>query len=132
MKTVFLDTNAYSDWVRSGRWAAEILTAEEVWISPVVLGELRVGFLGGGRTQENEALLQSFLQSPQVHLCSIGDESSKLYAELKHDLDKRGSPLPVNDIWIAASCLEQGNTLLTRDCHFEKLPQLRVRWPDEG
>lgn len=123
---VILDTNAYSDWVRSQAWAVEVSAARVVLIPSIVLGELREGFFGGFRTTENETLLTKVLSNNTVSIANISDETSHIYARLKNDLRTRGKPIPENDIWIAASCLEHGATLLTRDRHFELLPQVRL------
>ena len=126
---VSLDSNAYSDWRRSGLWSSVITFADRIFISSVVLGELRFGFRAGRFEKENERLLQEFLLSNVVEVASIGEEESPVYALLKDHLRQNGSPIPTNDIWIAASAITKGSSLLTRDKHFENLPQVRVRWP---
>ena len=125
-----LDSNAYSEWRRNGRWAEDISTAEEVHLSATVLGELRYGFACGGREAENLAALRAFLAEPTVVTDPAGEETAGIYAALKKQLRQQGTPIPENDIWIGAAALEHGLELLTDDRHFEKLPQVRVRWPE--
>ena len=125
---VALDSNAYSEWRRSGRWTEEISTAVEVHVSATALGELRYGFACGSRESENLAALRDFLSEPMVVTDRAGDETAEIYAALKKHLRSQGTPIPENDIWIAASAVEHGLELLTDDRHFEKLPQVRVRW----
>ncbi|HAA90566.1 MAG TPA: hypothetical protein DCE07_08400 [Peptococcaceae bacterium] len=48
------------------------------------------------------------------------------YAALRQKLKKAGRPIPENDIWIAASCLELDAMLLSRDAHFDFFPDLQV------
>ena len=63
-------------------------------------------------------------------MIEIGFDVARIYGELLHYLRQQGTPIPVNDIWIAAACVEHGCILLTRDRHFDKLPQVRVRYPE--
>ncbi len=121
---ILLDTNAYSDWRRDGRWNETIITASEVLIPAIVLGELRYGFQGAAQGPENEIKLQNFLRSPVVRVVTVGDPTSRSYANLKYFLRKAGTPIPENDIWIAALAVEHGVPVLTLDGHFEKLPQV--------
>lgn len=127
---VCLDTNTYSDWTRGIRWVELIAAAERVFIPSIVLGELREGFLGGSLVDENERVLIEILHDPNVHIIVVNEAVSRIYAEFKWYLKKQGTPIPINDVWIAAACVERGATLLTRDRHFECLPQVRVRWPE--
>lgn len=128
--SICLDTNAYSDWARGIHWGDLVSEADRILIPSIVLGELCEGFLGGSRAQQNKRILSEFLQSPLVEVINVNYAVSALYAELKTYLKQLGKPIPVNDIWIAACCVEKGASLLTRDRHFELLPQVRVRWPE--
>lgn len=123
---VVLDTNAYSDWIRLGLWAEPISQATRVWLPSVVIGELYRGYHSGNRFGENEAHLRSLLEQPNVGVIEVGFEVARIYGELLHYLRQQGTPIPVNDIWIAAACVAHGATLLTSDKHFERLPQVRV------
>jgi predicted nucleic acid-binding protein len=127
---VALDTNAYSDWRKTGEWGEVISGADEVFVPSIVLGELRFGFAQGGRAALNEQKLTEFLASPVVHVGLVGERTSQHYARLKDFLKKNGTPIPENDIWIASCALEVDATLLTRDRHFNRLPQVSVLWPE--
>ena len=121
---VLLDTNAYSDWRRHGKWNRSISTASDVLIPSIVLGELRYGFQGSSLQVENETKLDAFLRHTRVRIVSVGDETSRVYAHLKHFLRQEGSPIPENDIWIAALAVEYSVPLLTSGAHFSCLPQV--------
>jgi len=121
---ILLDTIAYSDWRRHGQWNRTISTASEVLMPAIVLGELRYGFQGAAKATENEAKLSHFLQHPAVRVVSVGEPASRCYAYLKHFLRIQGTPIPENDIWIAALALEHTTPLLTSDGHFDHLPQV--------
>lgn len=123
---VALDTNAYSDWIRRGLWGEPISQATRVWLPSVVIGELYRGFYSGNRFGENEAHLRSLLEQANVGVIELGFDVARVYGELLHYLRQQGTSIPVNDIWIAAACVEHGCTLLTSDKHFDKLPQVRL------
>jgi len=122
--TILLDTNAYSDWRRSGRWNEIIATASEVLMPAIVLGELRYGFIGSTLAEENERKLADFLRHSVVCLIEVGDSTSRAYAVLKHFLRSAGTPIPENDIWIAALAVEHMAPIVTGDAHFDLLPQV--------
>ena len=121
---ILLDTNAYSDWMRNGRWAEVITTADEVMIPAIVLGELRYGFQASKLHHKNERTLARFLKHPAVSVVQVGETTSRVYANLKHFLRSAGTPIPENDVWIAALTVEMSASLVTADSHFEFLPQV--------
>jgi len=121
---ILLDTNAYSDWRRYGQWNRTISMASEVLMPAIVLGELHCGFQGAAKAVENEVKLGRFLQHPAVRVVSVGESASRCYAHLKHFLRMQGTPIPENDIWIAALALEHAAPVLTSDVHFDHLPQV--------
>lgn len=90
----------------------------------IVLGELRYGFQGATKAVENETKLAQFLRHPAVSVVSVGESTSRCYAHLKFFLRMQGSPIPENDVWIAALALEHAAPLLTTDAHFDHLPQV--------
>jgi tRNA(fMet)-specific endonuclease VapC len=120
-----LDTNAYR-LVMEGDAAAVLLarTAERLLMPVPVLAELRFGFLNGTKGRRNEAHLLKFLDRPRVEVLRCDEETAVRYAELKMQLKKQGTPIPINDVWIAALSLQHGATLFTRDSDFERIPQL--------
>lgn len=121
---VVLDTNAYSDWRRFGRWNHVISRAEQVLIPSTVIGELWAGFLLGEKFHQNARDLEEFLAASCVEVIPIQLSTAKLYADLFLQLKKAGTPIPTNDIWIAAQCYERQGLLVTADLHFQHLPQI--------
>lgn len=120
-----LDTSAFSDFNRGdGRLLKWFNSENEILISQIVIGELRAGFAAGNRREENERLLQKFLDSPSVRTVTITDATTKLMAEIYLRLRKAGTPIGTNDMWIAAISLEHDVPLLTTDSDFEKIPDL--------
>ncbi len=122
---VALDTNRLSDLFRGDVDLSERLArCEEVCILLPVLAEFRAGLLGGKRQIENEALLHACLSKPNVRLILPSRETAEHYARLLVQLKAAGAPVPINDVWIAALSLEHDLTLITRDVHFRRFPQL--------
>jgi len=104
---------------------AELLgTCDEVWIPLVVLAEIKAGFYGGTQRQRNEILLQRLLGKTTVAVLLPSRETAEHYARLFVQLKRAGTPIPDNDLWIAAQMLEHDLLLITRDRHFRRIPQL--------
>lgn len=124
---LLLDTSAYSAFMRGH---AEIRSAvqanEEIFLSSIIVGELIAGFIKGGRRRKNEGELKRFLASPRVGVLDITEETAERYAVILNSLWRAGTPLPTNDIWIAASAMEYGLRLVTTDGHYQKVPQIMV------
>jgi tRNA(fMet)-specific endonuclease VapC len=99
--------------------------SESIFVTPIVLEELRAGFLKGSKAQQNK-LLAEFLGSPRVQTVIIDDDTSERYAQIHDYFRRKGWPIPVNDIWIAASAAQHGLRLLTTDGHFKEIPQVLV------
>ena len=125
---VALDTNRLTDLFQGDAALAEWLgTCEEVWIPLIVLAEIKAGFLGGNQQHRNEILLQRLLAKDTVAVLFPGQETADYYARLFVQLKRAGTPVPDNDLWIAALALEHNLLLITRDQHFERIPQLLRR-----
>ncbi len=120
-----LDTNRYRDFCEGLPEAVNNLRrAEQVFLPLPVVGELRAGFACGTVARKNEAVLNRFLNESRVSVLSMDEATCFWYARLFKQLREQGTPIPTNDLWIAA-LVEQHNLLLyTRDGHFKKLPQL--------
>jgi len=119
-----LDTNAFSSFISNGIWASRVLSARHLHIPLPVLAELRYGFRKGNRQAQNEAGLAAFLAGSNVSVLSPDTLTTFHYAEIRYHLARQGTPIPVNDIWIAALALQHGLHLCTSDAHFDHIPQL--------
>ncbi|OGG20948.1 twitching motility protein PilT [Candidatus Gottesmanbacteria bacterium RIFCSPHIGHO2_02_FULL_40_13] len=128
MSKLLLDTNAYSKLVNlSDRSVKEAIEeTETVFISTIILGELLSGFKRGSLEKKNRELLNRFLDKPTVEIVSLNKETAEIYADVLLNLIRKGTPIPTNDIWIAASAIEHGAVLVTYDTHFLKIPGLRL------
>jgi tRNA(fMet)-specific endonuclease VapC len=103
----------------------ELLEAADAIVLPfVVLGELRAGFAHGRRQRENERTLGRFLLKDDVSVLFADDQTTHHYASVFHQLRKQGTPIPTNDMWLAALVLQHDLGLHARDKHFDHIPQL--------
>jgi tRNA(fMet)-specific endonuclease VapC len=117
-----LDTSAYSYFRRGAPRAVEaISSAQWVGVPSIVLGELRTGFLLGEQRVENERKLAHFLSHPVVETLAVDTETARLYAEIVVSLRQAGTPIPSNDVWIAAVAAQTASTILTYDDHFRSI-----------
>lgn len=120
-----IDTNRYRDFcVGVPDVVDRFRTADHIFVPFVTLGELRAGFLCGTRARQNESVLVRFLHRPRVAVLYPDEDTTRHYAYLFRQLRQQATPIPTNDLWIAA-LTEQHNLLLySRDAHFDHLPQL--------
>jgi predicted nucleic acid-binding protein len=122
---VALDTNRLTDLFQGDAALAERLgLCDEVWIPLVVLAEIKAGFLGGTERHRNEILLRKLLSKTTVGVLLPDRETAEHYARLFVQLKRAGTPVPDNDLWIAALALQHDLLLITRDKHFKNIPQL--------
>ena len=129
MKPLLLDTNVLIRFFRNDRKIADIISKfEKIVIPTVVLGEFKAGVdlltVGGRRQLE---VLNAFLDSPYVDIIPVTEDTSGAYARIFRALKANGTPIPQNDIWIAACAMDVGATLISSDTHFAKIPLLDIR-----
>ena len=127
MKLV-LDTNIYCDYAEGLPHAVDFLAtrSEDIFLSSIVLGELTYGFMKGSRRQFNERKLQEIIDKLKIEIIDVNQNVSRKYAIIYLSLAKKGTKIPINDVWIAACCMEVGGTLLTRDQHFQHVEQIET------
>ncbi len=129
MKKVLLDTNAYTALLRGDEAILDVLgQAETVFMSAIVLGELQAGFKGGTKEAANRRELEAFTRRTTVRILHVTQETAEIFGTIKHRLKMAGTPIPINDVWIAAHATEAGAFLVTHDNHFAQVPGL-LRWP---
>ena len=123
MKKVLLDTNAYTALRRGDERILDVLgRAEIVYMSAIVLGELHAGFKGGSKETANRRELEEFNSRPTVRILHVTQETAEIFGMIKHRLKTAGTPIPINDVWIAAHATESGAFLITNDDHFDAVP----------
>ncbi len=127
MKLV-LDTNIYCDFAEGLTDAVDAIATygQFIYIPSVVMGELFFGFMKGSRQQFNEKKLRQVVSRLKIETIDVNADVARKYAMIYWSLQKKGMKIPINDVWIAACCMEIGGTLLTRDKHFERVDQIEV------
>ena len=133
MKLV-LDTNIYCDFAEGLPDAVDAMATygQSIFIPSVVLGELFFGFMKGSRQQFNEKKLRQVVSRLKIEIIDVNADVARKYAMIYLSLQKKGMKIPVNDVWIAACCMEIGGTLLTRDKHFELVDQIGAMVLEKG
>jgi tRNA(fMet)-specific endonuclease VapC len=127
MKKILLDTNAYVRFLRGDEKVMGCLArADTVYMSVFVLGELFAGFKAGSKEKGNKELLERLLLKPTVSVLDATMDTADIFGFIMASLRKSGTPIPINDVWIAAQCLETGSLLVTYDNHFAQIPGLRL------
>ncbi|HCE45961.1 MAG TPA: twitching motility protein PilT [Lentisphaeria bacterium] len=127
MRNVLLDTNAFSALFRGDEEVLKTISkAEHVFASAIVIGELEAGFRGGARYAENIEILDRFLAMPTVETLEVTRETGNCFGLIKDALRRKGSSIPVNDVWIAAQAVERGAVIVTYDRHFSNIDGLRL------
>jgi predicted nucleic acid-binding protein len=123
-----LDTNIYCDYAEGLPDVVDFLATrgDDIYLSSIVLGELTYGFMKGSRQQFNERKLQEIIKKLKIEIIDVNQNVSRKYAIIYLSLVKKGTKIPINDVWIAASCMEAGGTLLTRDRHFKHVEQIEA------
>lgn len=127
MKKILLDTNAYTRLLTGdNNVLSAVASAEVVFMSIFVMGELHAGFSGGAKFRENREILTRFLSKPPVKILNATTETAEVFGELKNALKQAGTPLPINDVWIASHGIETGSVIITYDQHFTKISGIRL------
>ena len=121
---MILDTNALSA-VADGEASAMQLVAgaDRVAIPVIVLGEYRMGIAQSRHRASYESWLREWIAA--VTVLDIDDRTTLSYSAIGLELKKKGKPIPTNDLWVAALCRQHSMPLLSRDRHFDLVPELR-------
>jgi tRNA(fMet)-specific endonuclease VapC len=130
---VMMDTSAYAAFLGGNPGVKEaVQLADGIVLSPVVLGEFLAGFLMGRNEKKNRAILRDFLSSPRVVMVEMDEETSERYAVILQSLRVKGTPIPTNDVWIAASAMQHGLKVLITDKHYLEIAQILTDYVEAG
>lgn len=122
---IVIDSNRYSDLCRAERHAVDVVSsAEEIYVPLIVVAEQRAGFAFGSRRDQNEKILTRFLNTDGVSVLLPDEQTTHVYAEVYAGLRRQGTPIPTNDIWIAALTIQHDLVLFARDKDFDHIPRL--------
>lgn len=127
MNKILLDTNAYTQLLTGDdEILAAVASTDVIFMSIFVLGELQAGFAGGKKQRGNKDILRRFLSKPSVKILNATSETAEVFGSLKNKLTQAGTPLPINDVWIAAHGIETGSMIVTYDRHFHQVSGVRL------
>lgn len=122
---IVIDTNRYRDFVDGRPATVEIFrSAPKIYVPVVVVAELRAGFAVGSRGTENQRVFERFIHRPRLEIMMPTMDTTRHYASLYRQLRSFGTPIPTNDLWIAALVVQHDIPLYSRDAHFDLIPQL--------
>lgn len=128
MKLV-LDTNAYCLCDLGNEKSLELVEqATSLFLPSIVYGELYYGFRHGKQFENNLRRLDQFIEKFDVEIILVDLDVARKFGDIFASLRKKGTPIPTNDIWIAACCMSVGGTLLTSDRHFQTVDQIQVEF----
>lgn len=117
---ILIDSSRFIDFCAGREEVVDVFERASLLVIPfVVLAEIRLGSMLLKRGEAQARVLAELLHQPGVRTAHSTDTTAHHYAALFARLRKAGTPIPTNDIWIAALALEHSLILYTRDAHFE-------------
>ncbi len=126
---LMLDTSGWIHFLKKNPRAVQaVVQAERILVPAIAMGEWLAGLQAPSKKSQ---LLTEFLSRPRVGVQGVDADTPSYYAHLIQYLRKRGTPIPTNDLWIAACTMQSGARILTSDAHFLRLPQLLVEFIEE-
>ena len=127
MNRILFDTNILILYLRNPEaFSGTVMSYDRVVLTPTVLGEYRAGITPTKQGAENLRALDDFLLNPAVEECPVTFQTSDYYARIFQMLKRQGTPIPANDIWIAAVAMQCGCDLYTHDEHFNHIQGLTL------
>ena len=121
---MILDTNAVSAWAE-GHAAIEapLRAADRLVVPSVVLGEYYYGIRQSRHRSRYEAWLARYL--PLTEIAAVTSATADAYADIRLELKRLGSPIPPNDVWVAALARQHGLPVMSNDRHFDVVGGMR-------
>jgi tRNA(fMet)-specific endonuclease VapC len=127
MKNILIDINIYSYAFKGDAEIVSVLQkSPKIAICSISIGEFLSGFKKGRKEQQNREQLKNFLSLPRVEICRIDEGTADFYSDILNTLKQQGRPIPTNDIWIAASAIQHGLRLFSKDHHFRNISGLTL------
>ena len=99
---------------------------DRIVLTPTVVGEFRAGSTDTRLGRANLRALEEFMATPSVEEIDLDSATGATYARVFRALKTAGTPIPTNDVWIAAAAIQSGCPLLTKDAHFGLVPSLAL------
>ncbi|MDQ5850595.1 MAG: type II toxin-antitoxin system VapC family toxin [Chloroflexota bacterium] len=124
LRAIFMDTTIAVAFFRQDQAVRQRLMAVDIVTSTIVTGELYYGAYRAGYQARELANIAALIAHSRIVVCDL--LTSEHYGRIRDALHRQGTPIPENDIWIAASAVQHGLPLATRDAHFDRVPGLIV------
>lgn len=123
--SVVLDSSVIVRHFRNAAEVSDKLAAyEELYVPQTALGELYYGAFKSARREENLWKIERFLVASNV--LGTDNETARQYGKIAAQLARDGTPIPQNDVWIAAVAIQCGLPLATTDAHFQRIEGLSI------
>ena len=117
---MILDTNALSAFFKDDPGIGSVVAAaDRLFVPVIVLGEYRFGLQRSSLRAKLTVTLEAFLAD--VDILVVDDASSRVYATVREELRAAGTPIPENDVWIAALARQHRLPLVSDDAHFDRV-----------
>ena len=125
---MILDTNGLFTLAEGDSGLESVLRkALQLAIPVIVLGEYRYGISQSRHRMEYEEWLAEYL--PKFRILDVDERTAVSYSFVRSELRKAGTPIPSNDVWIAALCRQHSLPLVSRDRHFDAVSGVtRIAW----
>ena len=126
MMPLLLDTNVLIKFLRGDNKIAKVVsTYEQILVPTVVIGEYKAGVAGETAAGHQQlSALEMFLDSTAVKIVGVTEDVANAYARIFRVLKANGTPIPQNDLWIAACAITKGAVVYSLDAHFGNVPLL--------
>ena len=126
MKPLLLDTNVLIKFLRGNEKIAKVVsTYEQILVPTVVIGEYKAGVAVETAVGHQQlSALEMFLDSTAVKIVGVTEDVANAYARIFRVLKANGTPIPQNDLWIAACAITKGAVVYSLDTHFSNVPLL--------
>ena len=126
MMPLLLDTNVLIKFLRGNEKIAKVVsTYEQILVPTVVIGEYKAGVAGETAAGHQQlSALEMFLDSTAVKIVGVTEDVANAYARVFRVLKANGTPIPQNDLWIAACAITKGAVVYSLDTHFSNVPLL--------
>ena len=128
MRHVLVDTNVYTAFKKNDSRIVEAFQRlDTIALDITVLAELLCGFRTGSKEKQNREELEEFLSNSRVAVLPHDERTAEFYSDIFLALRRTGRPVPVNDMWIAATAMQHGLALFTLDEHFSAMAGLLLK-----
>lgn len=121
---IALDTNQAIAILNRADEARKIQAFTEIYLPVPVVGELRFGALNSQKPEANLERISHLAN--RCRIVGIDLDTAEVYARIRLQLKQKGRPIPENDLWIAAICVQHAIPFATADDHFSAIEELAV------